>query len=69
MKRAVRTLRRLVVGDDAQELVEYALLGAFVAIFGVLVWRGVVLLMADRYTEYNTRVPVYWEPPDPAGGS
>jgi len=61
-------LRRLVADDGAQELVEYAMLGAFVALFGALLWKGIVLLLADRYTEYNTNVPQYWEPPDPAGG-
>jgi hypothetical protein len=65
----VGTLLHLVVDDDAQDLVEYALLGAFVGVVGVLVWQSVVVLLGARYTEYNTNVPLYWEPPDPAGGS
>jgi len=63
------TLTRLIAAEDAQDLVEYALLGAFVGLVGVLVWQSITQLLGERYTEFNTNVPLYWEPPDPAGGS
>jgi Flp pilus assembly pilin Flp len=62
----IRNLKRLFADDDAQDLVEYALLGAFVAITGVLAWQGVVTLVGQQYAAYNSNVPMYWEPPDPA---
>ena len=58
--------RRLIPEEDAQDLMEYALLGAFIGLVGVLAWQGVVTQVAARYTEYNANVPLYWEPPDPA---
>lgn len=57
---------RLLREDDGQDLVEYALLGAFIGVVSVLVWQSIVSLLGDRYTDYNTNVPQLWEPPDPA---
>ena len=42
---------------------EYALLGAFIGLVGILAWQGVVTQIGARYTEFNTNVPMYWEPP------
>lgn len=58
---------RFVTDDSAQDLVEYALLGAFIGVVSVLMWQGIVTLLGERYTEYNTNVPQLWEPPNPAG--
>ncbi len=58
---------RFLADDSAQDLVEYALLGAFVGVISVLVWQNIVTLLGDRYTEYNTNLPQLWEPPNPAG--
>jgi Flp pilus assembly pilin Flp len=55
--------------DRGQDLVEYALLGAFVGVVSILMWQSIVDLLGDRYTEYNTNVQGLWEPPDPAVGS
>jgi Flp pilus assembly pilin Flp len=52
--------------EDAQDLVEYALLGAFIGIASILVWQNIVTAIGLRYTDYNTNVPQLWEPPDPA---
>lgn len=64
--RTVSRLRRLLAEDGGQDLVEYALLGAFVGIVGVLAWQGIVTLIGEQYASYNSNVPLYWEPPDPA---
>jgi Flp pilus assembly pilin Flp len=58
-------LRRLLREDDAQDLMEYALLGLFVGVVGVLVWNNIVTLLGLRYGEYNTNVQDLWVPPDP----
>jgi Flp pilus assembly pilin Flp len=60
-------LRRFLRDDDAQDLVEYALLGLFVGVVGVLVWNNIVTLLGLRYGEYNTNVQDLWVAPDPTG--
>ena len=62
----MRSLHDLFAGDEGQDLVEYALLGAFIGVAGVVVWQSIAGLVGQLYTEYNTNVPLYWEPPDPA---
>jgi Flp pilus assembly pilin Flp len=59
------SVRQFLRDDDAQDLVEYALLGLFVGVVGVVVWNNIVTLLGDRYTEYNTNVQDLWVPPDP----
>jgi Flp pilus assembly pilin Flp len=61
----MQLFRRFIVEEDAQDLMEYVFLCAFVALVGVLVWSDIVTLMGDRYTEYNTNVQGLWESPDP----
>jgi Flp pilus assembly pilin Flp len=58
-------LRQFVRDDDAQDLVEYAMLGLFIGVVGVIVWNNIVTLLGDRYTEYNTNVQDLWVLPDP----
>jgi len=53
--------------ESAQDLVEYALLGAFIGVVSVVVWQNIVTLLGERYTDFNTNVPTLWEPPNPAG--
>lgn len=60
-------IARFVRDESAQDLVEYAMLGAFIGVVGILVWQNIVTLLGARYTEYNTNIPPLWEPPDPAG--
>ena len=60
-------ISRFLADESAQDLVEYALLGAFIGVVSVLVWQNIVSLLGDRYTDYNTNVPTLWEPPNPAG--
>ena len=58
-------LRRFLWDEDAQDLVEYALLGLFVGVVGVIVWNNIVTALGLRYGEYNTNVQDLWVPPDP----
>jgi Flp pilus assembly pilin Flp len=58
-------LRKFIRDEDAQDLVEYALLGAFVGLAGAAVWANVVTLLGTRYTEYNTNVQDIWASPEP----
>jgi Flp pilus assembly pilin Flp len=58
-------LRKFIRDEDAQDLVEYALLGAFIGVVGVAVWSNILSLLGERYTEYNTNVQDLWIAPDP----
>ena len=51
--------------DDGQDLVEYALLGAFIGVVSVIVWQNIATAIGLRYTEYNTNVNSLWASPEP----
>jgi Flp pilus assembly pilin Flp len=59
------SVHRFVRDEDAQDLVEYALLGMFVGVVGVVVWNNIVTLLGERYSEYNTNVQQLWASPEP----
>jgi Flp pilus assembly pilin Flp len=61
----LETLRQFLCEDDAQDLLEYALLGAFIGVVGVVVWNNIVTLIGVRYGEYNSNVQGLWVPPEP----
>ena len=54
-----------VSDDGAQDLVEYALLGAFIGVVSVIVWQNIAASIGLRYTEYNTNVNSLWASPEP----
>lgn len=58
-------IRRFVEDDDAQDLVEYAYLCAFIGLCGIVVWQNIVTLMGTHYTTANTEVENLWASPDP----
>ena len=58
-------IRRFVEDDDAQDLVEYAYLCAFIGLAGVVVWQNIVTLMGQHYTNANVAVENIWASPDP----
>ena len=58
-------VRRFLADDSAQDLVEYALLGAFIGVVSVLVWQNIASLIGVRYAEYNVNVNTLWASPEP----
>ena len=62
----VTALRRLLRDDDGQDLVEYALLCAFVAFFGVAAWASIVSALGASYTNDNSSTQSIWVPDPPA---
>ena len=63
-------LRRFVRADDAQDLVEYALITAFVGVVGYLVLQAIGTEVFNTYSSWldpTSGVPSKWDPPDPAG--
>ncbi len=64
-------VHRLLIEDGAQDLVEYAFLGAFIATAGMLALQAIgpaVATTYDRWMDSDTGVPSLWAPPEPAGG-
>jgi hypothetical protein len=62
-------LARLGAEDDAQDLIEYALLAAFIGIAGWAVLTTLPDVMGATYetwTDPTVGVPARWDPPEPA---
>jgi Flp pilus assembly pilin Flp len=63
-------LRELLREDDAQDLVEYALLAAFLATAGYLALMAIAPTLGATYTSWldpSNGVPSLWDPPAPLG--
>jgi Flp pilus assembly pilin Flp len=57
---------RFVREDDGQDVVEYALLAAFIGIVGYVALTGVRTEVLNAYTKWldpSSGVPSLWEPP------
>jgi hypothetical protein len=58
-------LRRFLSEDESQDLVEYAMLAAYVGLAGAVAWLAVQAAIANGYIEFDTQEQLKWEPPDP----
>lgn len=67
MPRAAELLRRLVVDDSGQDVVEYALLGALVGLAGVAAYELIRTSLASSYTAWDANVQNLWDMPAPGG--
>jgi Flp pilus assembly pilin Flp len=66
----LQSLAELVRDDNAQDLVEYALLAAFIATAGYVVLAGIAPTLGATYTTWldpSNGVPSLWDPPAPLG--
>jgi Flp pilus assembly pilin Flp len=62
-------LARFIAEDSAQDLVEYALLAAFIGIAGWAVLQTLPNVMGATYGSWidpTVGVPSRWDPPEPA---
>jgi Flp pilus assembly pilin Flp len=66
--RTVQLLRRLAIETDGQDLIEYALLTAFIGMAGAAAWNLMQTGLGTAYSSYVTAVWNLWDPPDPVGG-
>ena len=65
-------LSRIIAEDGAQDLVEYALLAAFIGIAGWAVLMTLPNVMSATYGSWmdpTVGVPSRWDPPEPGAGS
>ena len=68
MKSAVPLLYLLFTSDDAQDLIEYAFLAAFVGIAGYLTLGTIAPTVYATYTSWidpDAGVPSLWDPSPP----
>jgi len=59
-------IRRWLLDDRGQDLVEYALLGALLAVTGVAAYELLRLNLGTSYLEWDTNVQGLWDMPCPA---
>ena len=60
-------VRRLVQEDDGQDLVEYALIVALVAIVSAAALGGLQTALRDAYVSWDAGNQQLWEMPAPGG--
>lgn len=63
-------IARLMREDDAQDVIEYALIAVFIGIAGALVLSSMDTTIATTYSNWTSSssgVPSLWDPPDPGG--
>lgn len=60
-------LKRLVIDQSGQDLIEYALLTSIIGVAGVLVFSTFAGKMEDAYNTWNTDSQTVWEPCPPIG--
>jgi Flp pilus assembly pilin Flp len=66
MSRVELLFRRLRRSASGQDLIEYGLLAAFIAIAGVVIFPEIAVRMDDIFTGWETPVYDIWVPDDPA---
>lgn len=58
-------LRRFLVEESAQDLVEYALLVAFIGLTSLAAWTAIQSAIQQGYIGWDTAEQDLWEPPNP----
>ena len=62
-------LQRLRHDETGQDVVEYALLTAFLGLCALTAWTSLRNALGANYTSTEAGVQSLWEPPPPSGGS
>ncbi len=62
----VAAIRRLIVDEDGQDLIEYALLTGAIGFAGVVGVSLIGLAINAVYSSWDTGVNQLWVPPDPS---
>jgi Flp pilus assembly pilin Flp len=58
-------LRRFLGEETAQDLVEYALLVAFIGLTSLAAWTAIQTAIQQGYIGWDTAEQNLWEPPNP----
>jgi Flp pilus assembly pilin Flp len=62
-------MTRLLAEECGQDLIEYALLAAFIGTVGIVAWQSVGTGIGNAYVGWDSGVQGLSSPPDPASGS
>jgi Flp pilus assembly pilin Flp len=63
-----RLLNRLIVEEEAQDIIEYALLAAFIGTVGIVAWQNIGSGVASAYLGWDSGVQNLSKcTPDPGG--
>ena len=65
MSHVWRFVANFVEDDQGQDLVEYALLGAFVAIATIVGLKAIEGAISTQYGSWDNGEQLLWEPPPP----
>ena len=65
MKMTGRFLRRWLLDDSGQDLIEYGLLASIIAIAGVLVFPIIQTKMGQNFSAWGTNMNNLWAPKNP----
>lgn len=57
--------RRLLTSEDAQDVVEYALLTAGIGLAGIASWPLIAAGIGNAYASFDADTQDIWEIPDP----
>jgi Flp pilus assembly pilin Flp len=60
-------IRRLVLDEAGEDLVEYALLAAFVALAGAAALSAMQVALRDAYMSWDAKYQALWVMPPPGG--
>ncbi len=63
-----RRVRQFIADDRGQDLIEYALLTAALAVAGAATWPIFEAAIGTAYRALDTNTQNLWEPPPPGGG-
>ena len=60
---------RIMREDCGQDVIEYALLAAFIGVVGIVTWQNIGVGIGAKYLGWDTGVQGLYSPPDPGAGS
>jgi len=61
-------LRKLIISETGQDVLEYALLTGAIGLSGLAVWPLIETSLRNAYGRLDTQTQDLWVPPNPAGG-
>ncbi len=65
----IRMLARFAFDDEGQDLIEYALLSAFIGVCAIVAWNSIPPALAATFLSWDTSVQNLSScTPDPGGG-
>jgi Flp pilus assembly pilin Flp len=69
VKHMLPLLLQLLLADDGQDVLEYALLTAAIGVAGIATWPLIEAAIAVTYQQFDTDTQDLWEVPDPGAGA